>query len=72
MELSVNELLTADVISRISFTKVINTPDPPLITTAPPGQTMEKAPLAPLDPTLAVRIISSNSPLHCIEKPLPS
>ena len=50
MELSVDELLTSDVIARISWAKVANTPDPPLvIPTSTHGIVRERAGFSPVD-----------------------
>lgn len=52
-ELSVNELLTADVIAKISWATVINTPDPPIVASSPgPFMYVEKAPLTAVDPAV--------------------
>ena len=56
MELSVDELLTSDVIARISWAKVVNAPDPPLvISTSNPGIVRERAGFSPVD--LGVQVI---------------
>lgn len=56
MELSVNELLSADVVARISWTQVTNSPDPPAIIPSPDrGFFVEKADYTPLDPAVRVR-----------------
>ena len=50
MELSVDELLTSDVIARISWVTIANTPDPPLvIPTSTPGFVRERAGFWPVD-----------------------
>ena len=56
MELSVMELLTAAVIAKISWTRVINSPDPPEVHATPvPATYLEKAPLTVVDPEVQVR-----------------
>jgi hypothetical protein len=55
MELSINELLTADTIARISFTQVVNDPDPPEVhPTDFDGVIIEKAAPSPLDADVEV------------------
>lgn len=56
MELSVDELLTADVVATISWAQIINNPEPPEIYPSPfPGVVVEKAALTPVDPGIQVR-----------------
>ena len=62
MELSIQELLTAQVLARISWASVLNSPDPPDIIFGPDGHNkgygawafVEKAELQPVDPELVV------------------
>ena len=56
MELSVMELLTAAVIAKISWTRVLNSPDPPEVHPTPvPATYFEKAPSTVVDPEVQVR-----------------
>ena len=55
MELSVNELLTAAVVARISWARVLNSPDPPEIHPTPqPRLYREQTPLQAVDPEVQV------------------
>ena len=57
MELSVMELLTSSVIAKITWARVINTPDPPEVHPTPvPAIYKEKAPLTAVDPEVQVRL----------------
>lgn len=58
MELSVEELMTSDVVAKISWTRVVNSPDPPEVLLPPfPLIYFEKAPLTGVAPSAKVRAV---------------
>ena len=77
MELSVMELLTAAVIAKISWTRVLNSPDPPEVHPTPvPATYFEKAPSTVVDPEVQVRhsrapsLVCSALASACLQAPI--